>query len=135
FDFHGRYYNGERIEVIPKPYQQPLPIACASTVPDAVQAAGRLGHGVLFADYDGPRSIREKTDLYFQAARAAGRTLSREGIRVCRFVYVADSIEQAKDEVRATVHNEIEREKRSLPHHFAECLPPSGNIADITFDF
>lgn len=136
FDYEGRFYSRQRIEVFPKPLQQPhMPIACASTVPEAVEAAGREGHLVLFADYDGPRSIREKTDLYFRAGQAAGRRPSRDAIRVCRFVYVTDSVDRAKKELRDSVRGEIEREKRFLPHHFAECMPPSGDVADIFFDF
>src|SRR5437763_1267716 len=29
----------------------------------------------------------------------------------------------------------IERHKRGFPHHFAHCLPPSGDVMDITWDY
>jgi alkanesulfonate monooxygenase SsuD/methylene tetrahydromethanopterin reductase-like flavin-dependent oxidoreductase (luciferase family) len=136
FDFEGRYYQRKRVEVLPKPLQQPhMPIACASTVSEAIDVAGREGHLVLFADYDGPKSIREKTEQYLRAAAAAGRTGSREAMRICRYVYVTDSVDRARAEIRDTVRAEIEREKRSLQHHFSECMPPSGDVADISFDY
>jgi alkanesulfonate monooxygenase SsuD/methylene tetrahydromethanopterin reductase-like flavin-dependent oxidoreductase (luciferase family) len=136
FDFDGKYWSGKKINVVPKPLQQPYPTtACASASPEAVEVAGREGHGVLFADYEGPRFVRDSYAIYAQAARAVGRAPSRGTFRICRFVYVTDSVDRAREELRESLHHEIEREKRTLHHHFSECMPPSGKIEDINFDF
>ncbi|MBM2810111.1 MAG: hypothetical protein HW416_870 [Chloroflexi bacterium] len=136
FDYEGHFWSGKKINVLPRPLQQPYPTtACASALPEAVEVAGREGHGVLFADYEGPQFVRDTYAIYASAAEAAGRESSRRGFRICRFVYVTDSVEQARKELRDSLHHEIEREKRTLHHHFSECMPPSGKIEDISFDF
>jgi alkanesulfonate monooxygenase SsuD/methylene tetrahydromethanopterin reductase-like flavin-dependent oxidoreductase (luciferase family) len=136
FDFHGRYYHGEQIITMPKPYQRPHPplaVASYQTL-GTVEWAGREGFIVLISQYDDAAWVRAKIEAYETAARAAGRSADRANFRVCRFVYVTDSLEAAKDELRPTMAASVEYHKRLYPDHFDHHLPPSGRLEDVTLD-
>ena len=135
FDFDGKFWRGKGIEVYPKPLQQPhMPFLLVDSNPTAVAMAGREGWGVLFSDYDGPKKIRTLTEVFLQAAEAAGHRDARRAIRISRFVYVTDSVAQAREALRVSTIPHIERDKALLRHHFDEYLPPSGRVEDVTFD-
>src|SRR5581483_1917738 len=88
----------------------------------------------LFFDYNGPKEIGALADVYLQASRAAGGPADRRAIRVARFVYVADSDEQARRDLRESIEPHIDYDRRLLQHHFKEVVPPSGRYEEITFD-
>ena len=137
FDFHGQFWRGEGIDAQPKPLQQPHPpiaIACSATA-DTVEMAGRRGFIPLFSPTDHPTRLRVAGDTFSAAARAAGRDLGREALRVGRFVYVSDSYEQAKRELEPTLVVAMEHEKRFAPHRFDRYLPASGDPDDLTIDY
>jgi alkanesulfonate monooxygenase SsuD/methylene tetrahydromethanopterin reductase-like flavin-dependent oxidoreductase (luciferase family) len=137
FDFHGRFWQGEGIDVQPQPLQQPHPpiaIACSATA-ETVQLAGERGFLPLFSPTDHPTRLRAAGDAFCAAARAAGQDVGREAMRVGRFVYVSDSYDQAKRELEPTLLPAIEHERRFAPHRFDRYLPPSGDAADLTIDY
>jgi alkanesulfonate monooxygenase SsuD/methylene tetrahydromethanopterin reductase-like flavin-dependent oxidoreductase (luciferase family) len=136
FDFHGRYYHGEQIVTMPRPYQRPHPplaVASYQTL-GTVEWAGRAGFIVLVSQYDDAAWVRAKIDAYESAARAAGRDADRSAFRVCRFVYVTDSVAAAREELRPTMAASVEYHKQLYPDHFDHHLPPSGRLEDVTLD-
>jgi alkanesulfonate monooxygenase SsuD/methylene tetrahydromethanopterin reductase-like flavin-dependent oxidoreductase (luciferase family) len=136
FDFKGDYWQGRGVKVNPRPLQRPhMPLAInAASDSRYTQFAGEKGFIPLFFDYNGPKETREMIDLFLQGARDVGRAANRQAIRVCRFVYVADSVEQAKKELRESITPHIEYDKQFIPAHFKENVPPGGRIEDVTFD-
>jgi alkanesulfonate monooxygenase SsuD/methylene tetrahydromethanopterin reductase-like flavin-dependent oxidoreductase (luciferase family) len=137
FDFNGRFWQGKSIKIRPEPYQRPHPpiaIACSET-PESAELAGERGYWILFGSTADPDHTRMLADHYLSAAEAAGHTPNRSYIRTCRFVYVADSMEQAKKDLRDTMSVAIEIEKKTAPHRYKRRLPPSGRMEDVTFDY
>lgn len=136
FDYEGAFWWGKGINVIPKPYSKPHPavgVAVSKTM-GTVEMAGRLGFAPLFSQNDEPHHLREMSDTFVEAAKAAGRKPSRNDIRVCRVVWVSDTMKKAKDELRPSVGPSIESHKREYPGHYKYYLPQSGRVEDITFD-
>jgi alkanesulfonate monooxygenase SsuD/methylene tetrahydromethanopterin reductase-like flavin-dependent oxidoreductase (luciferase family) len=137
FDFRGRFWQGNSIKVRPDPFQRPHPpiaVACSET-PESAELAGERGYWVLFGSTADPDHTRQLSERFVAAAEAAGRTPRRADMRTCRFVYVADSMEQAKRDLRETMSVAIEIEKKAAPHRYKRRLPPSGRVEDVTFDY
>jgi alkanesulfonate monooxygenase SsuD/methylene tetrahydromethanopterin reductase-like flavin-dependent oxidoreductase (luciferase family) len=62
-------------------------------------------------------------DAYVEAGKKAGRRTRRSDIRASRFVYISETTEKAKEELRPTVTPSLERRNKQYPHHFAFHLP------------
>jgi alkanesulfonate monooxygenase SsuD/methylene tetrahydromethanopterin reductase-like flavin-dependent oxidoreductase (luciferase family) len=112
----------------------PVGIAVSQSVSTA-QLAGRLGFLPLHSYHEVGPNLRAHAEAFVQATEEAGRKPARSDIRVCRYVYVSDSIKKAKDEIRASITPTIERRKRDFGWQFDRCLPSSGNLDDVTFDY
>jgi len=131
FDWNGRFWQGKQISVRPKPVQSPHPpiaVACTAS-PETARMAGERNYALLFSSSDTAEHGREMAEHYVTAGGDAA------SIRACRFVYVTDSVERAKRELRPSMAIAIEQEKQRAPHRYAKRLPPSGRIEDVTFDF
>lgn len=100
---------------------------------ETLEIAGRRGFLPLISQYSAIEEIRQMADAFVGAAQAAGRTPRRSDIRVCRFVYVSDSVKKAKDEIRPTIEPSL-RFYRSIGH-FDRIIPPGGTREDVTFDY
>jgi probable F420-dependent oxidoreductase len=92
----GRHYRVADVSLGPRPAQQPRPpIWFAGWVEAAIRRAARLGDGWL----GGPSARLEELATcvrIFQAARqAVARDDDRPAIALMRYVFVADSLEQA----------------------------------------
>src|SRR5206468_8273637 len=70
FDFEGRFFQGEGINVLPKPFQQPHPpiaAACSGTA-ETLEIAARNGFIPLLSRGNDPaEEIRERGDIYLHA--------------------------------------------------------------------
>lgn len=136
FVYEGRFYRGERILVLPKPFQKPYPpMAVASSSDTFIDIAGREGYTLLCSHYENGARLRPKIGKYLEAARQAGLEPDRHKISVCRQVYVADSAEEAKDDLREGANYELEEDVRFFgDRHLKNFMPPSGRLEDVTFD-
>ncbi|HLG70761.1 MAG TPA: LLM class flavin-dependent oxidoreductase [Chloroflexota bacterium] len=136
FNYEGRFYRGERILVYPKPYQKPYPpMAVASSAGVFIDMAAREGYTLLCSHYENGTTLRPKIEKFLNAARAAGREPDRRYITVCRQVYVADSAEEAKDDLREGANYELDEDIRFFgDRHLKNFLPPSGRLEDVSFD-
>ena len=136
FEHEGRFWRGKWINVQPKPLQKPyMPVGVASNDDTFLTMAAERGFLVLISHYDPPAQIREKIERFTQAATAAGRRPERGLVRLCRQVYVANSVKQARDELRTGASVDIEEQKAGRPALFKRYVPPGGTIDDVSFDY
>ena len=95
-----------KISVIPKPYQAELPLWQVIDTPRSIENAGRDGiQGIFWLP---PVSaLKPRFELYRDAAsKAQGREVGLgEGIALVRDVYVAETMEQAREEFEEAVMN------------------------------
>jgi alkanesulfonate monooxygenase SsuD/methylene tetrahydromethanopterin reductase-like flavin-dependent oxidoreductase (luciferase family) len=106
FDWNGKFWQGKNITIIPKPLQgADLPFATATFTPASVEMAGRLG--IILLALGAPDSVRATGDRYAAAGRAAGHDDPLRKFTVARFIYVADSVEQAANDIRPAVELEM----------------------------
>lgn len=136
FDFEGEFWQGQGINVLPKPFQKPWPttgVASSGTL-GTIQMAAEHGFVPVLSQYDEAGHIQEMGDAFAAACQAAGKRPRRGDIRACRYVYVSDSVKKATEELRPTITPSIERHKKYFPHHFEHSLPASGKVEDVTWD-
>jgi alkanesulfonate monooxygenase SsuD/methylene tetrahydromethanopterin reductase-like flavin-dependent oxidoreductase (luciferase family) len=101
-EFHGRYYDVPEVAVTPRPLQQPHPpVFWATTSPDGVDAAARLGLNVFFAIHLIPRADLVGYAVgYWDALRRHGHDPAGFELGLNVPVHVAQTTEQARDEAR-----------------------------------
>ena len=63
-----------------------------------------------------------------------GRAPQRSKFGVCRVVYVAETDEKARNDMRDSYNDIIKWEIVNTPHHQNERVPEGGTLDDITFD-
>ncbi|HLG74529.1 MAG TPA: LLM class flavin-dependent oxidoreductase [Chloroflexota bacterium] len=135
FDWDGQYWQAKGVTALPKPLQQPMPIAVATTTEDTIKMAGERGYTLLSAGFDAPPNLRRKADWYARAALAAGRSRPLETLTVASFVYVADSVQQAVEDLRPAVTLELGyQKKRGLLRFVLSPFNIQKDIEDITLD-
>ena len=70
FEFHGKYIDFPKRNVIPKPVQKPHPplwVACSN--PQTVFTAARMGLGALGFDFAGPEETGKRREEYYRIVR------------------------------------------------------------------
>jgi limonene 1,2-monooxygenase len=108
FDWDGKHWRGRDILALPKPVNGvDMPMAVATDSDDMIKLAAERGYTLLAAFIDPAARIRARSAKYLAYARAAGRTDPLGKIAVSRIVYIADSRQQAMDEMRAAVAVEV----------------------------
>lgn len=135
-DYDGRFWKGKGMFVKPRPLTLPhVPVAVAvNNTPSTVELAGQRGFQVLTADFIKPDRLRGFAEVFDAATLKAGRAPQRSKFGVCRVVYVADSDEQARNDMRDSYNGTIKWEIVNTPHHQNERVPEGGTLEDITFD-
>lgn len=95
-----------KMQVIPRPYQDELPVWQVIDSPRSIESSAKAGiQGIFWLP---PVSaLKPRFELYRKAAsEAQGRDVSAgEGIALVRDVYVADTMEQAREEFEEAVMN------------------------------
>jgi limonene 1,2-monooxygenase len=108
FDLDGKYWRGKGIIALPKPFDvKTMAMATATDSEPMIKAAAERGYTLLSAFLESPKRIRAKAERYVQYAKAVGHTDPLKNITVSRLVYIADSREQAIEDLRAAVTYEI----------------------------
>jgi alkanesulfonate monooxygenase SsuD/methylene tetrahydromethanopterin reductase-like flavin-dependent oxidoreductase (luciferase family) len=137
FDFEGRYWQGEGINVLPRPFTQPHPpvaAACSGTA-ETLEIAARNGFiPLLSRGNDSADEIRERGDIYLRAAEASGRSPGRGIFRISRFVHVGETDQQAREEIIDGATYVLDRRKRENPAVLQDAIPPGGTFDDLTVD-
>lgn len=132
FDWKGKFWQGRNIIVNPKPLRQPhMPIATASLTPDTLALAGSRGYLILAGG--SPEAIRGYADIYAAAAVQAGRPRPLENVLVATAIYVADSVEEGVNDLRAGVEYEMtfQRERGLLRFLVPEVDPDKVTFNDL----
>jgi alkanesulfonate monooxygenase SsuD/methylene tetrahydromethanopterin reductase-like flavin-dependent oxidoreductase (luciferase family) len=137
FDYEGRYWRGTGIHVLPRPFQRPHPPIAAACTGSAETLDLAARHGfipLLGRGNDLAQDIRRSGDIYVGASEAAGRAPSRREFRVARVVYVGETDEKAKDDVRHGLSRLLEERKVEGPY-LLKHVPPGGTLDDLTFEY
>ncbi len=101
FTHHGKYWNFEDIEVLPKPLQRPKPpVWMAASSPDAVKWAGERGFNILMDPHATHVEIGNKRRLYDETLKANGHSIEGREIPMARLIALAPTAEAAKDVAR-----------------------------------
>jgi alkanesulfonate monooxygenase SsuD/methylene tetrahydromethanopterin reductase-like flavin-dependent oxidoreductase (luciferase family) len=136
FDWDGEYFHGRQIRVVPKPYTRPhMPVGVASsTTPSTMEMAARHGFWPILSQYDNAAHMRDHAEAYLAAGQAVGREVRRSDLRACRFVYVAESMRQAKDDLRESMTASAMFHVHENPRYYQHLLSPDRAIEDLTWD-
>jgi alkanesulfonate monooxygenase SsuD/methylene tetrahydromethanopterin reductase-like flavin-dependent oxidoreductase (luciferase family) len=137
FDHEDEFWSGKQMVLSVPPVQQPHPPMAVSVLNSEATAemAGRNGFMVLTPDFMSVAKLRAFGDAMERGQAAAGRPPGRGKLRGCRVVYVAESDQQARDEMRESYTELLAFETVAFPHHHKDRVPPGGTLADITFDY
>jgi probable F420-dependent oxidoreductase len=94
----GRHYHLADAAVSPRPVQRPRPpIWFGGWVEPAIRRAGRLGEAWLGGPSAKLDEVGACVRLYREVRRAAGREPEAGDVALMRYVFVADSVERARD--------------------------------------
>jgi alkanesulfonate monooxygenase SsuD/methylene tetrahydromethanopterin reductase-like flavin-dependent oxidoreductase (luciferase family) len=98
FSFEGKYYPMQRVNLMPKPVQKPLPIWIAAMAEKSVTRAARMGYHLAGS---GGADLQR---TYDSALQRFGRDPKQYNIAQLRAVYVAETTEKAWDDAEAHLH-------------------------------
>ena len=84
-----------------------MPMATATDSEAMIRLSGERGYTLISAFLEGAERLRGKSDIYAAAARAAGHTAPLKNITASRIIYLADSVEDALEDLRPSVTQEV----------------------------
>jgi alkanesulfonate monooxygenase SsuD/methylene tetrahydromethanopterin reductase-like flavin-dependent oxidoreductase (luciferase family) len=94
FSFKGKYFDLNDVRVLPRPISQPHPeLLWGVGAPKGIQRAAEMG--LSFATVGAASAIK----IYHDALRAGGKDPSQFSVVGSRTVYIADSAEQAWNDI------------------------------------
>jgi luciferase family oxidoreductase group 1 len=105
-DFEGRHYRFRDVPIRPRPLQKPHPpIWMAALSQESFEIAGRYGLNLLYGSVFGlsPELAKQRRADYYRGLREAGHTVEDRSAGCLTMVYVADTMERARDEFREAV--------------------------------
>jgi alkanesulfonate monooxygenase SsuD/methylene tetrahydromethanopterin reductase-like flavin-dependent oxidoreductase (luciferase family) len=106
FSYHGRFFDFERITVVPKPVQQPHPpIRVAANSQDTFEVMGRMGLPIFAASQVNPfHRIKRFLPAYHEARKAAGHPdAGPEDVSILMPLYVGASAAQVRCEMEPSI--------------------------------
>jgi alkanesulfonate monooxygenase SsuD/methylene tetrahydromethanopterin reductase-like flavin-dependent oxidoreductase (luciferase family) len=131
FDWNGEVWQGKNWKIIPQPFTKPRPdvgIACART-DTTLELAAQKGFLPLLSWTAPAQQLAAMVQTYLDTP-GNEHPPSRRQVRAGRFVYVADSLAEAK---RQLANADL------VPIHAGRRLdgfiPPGGTRADLTLDY
>jgi alkanesulfonate monooxygenase SsuD/methylene tetrahydromethanopterin reductase-like flavin-dependent oxidoreductase (luciferase family) len=121
---HGRYYQFEETEILPKPIQKPYPpLWYAAQSPDSSPMAAKWGLGVGYSAGPDAQELQRRRMTWVEAAREAGHpdewiesTLQETPLQ--KIVWVAETDRQAERECEAIMQaQQAALQKWAFPGH------------------
>ena len=94
--YHGQYHQFDEVEVLPKPYQNPVPVWIACSSDKAIQWSGQKGFSVLMDPHSSHAEIKRKFDLYQSELKANNHEVVGRDIPMARLLAIADTDEAAE---------------------------------------
>jgi limonene 1,2-monooxygenase len=139
FNWQGRFWQLEDVEIWPRPLQQPhMPVACAGLRGDSFYEAGKRGFTMLASTWQAGAAIGANWPEYERGVRDAGREPSRRDLHVCRILWVDETDERARDTIRAWMNRSLDYLRALQPGVRAalERFKPSpdADVATVSFD-
>jgi alkanesulfonate monooxygenase SsuD/methylene tetrahydromethanopterin reductase-like flavin-dependent oxidoreductase (luciferase family) len=139
FSWDGQFWQLRDVYLWPQPLQQPyMPVARACGSMDSYHSSGQRGFWVLGSQFQPARNLIAGWAAYEEGARAADRTPSRADFHVCRLVWVGESDQQARDQIRLFQDRSLAY-LRSLEttRRVLEGLKPSPDapLETVTFEY
>lgn len=108
FDWDGDHWRGKGVVALPKPLSGAnLPMATATDTESIIKMSAERGYTLLSAFLESAERLKPKADMYERYANAVGISGARRNITASRIVYVADSYEEAIEDMRPAVTHEI----------------------------
>jgi limonene 1,2-monooxygenase len=135
FDWNGKHWKGKGIVATPRPASEPhMPMATATDSDGMIKWCGENGHILLSAFLEPAARLRAKSEKYCAAAEAVGRKNPRRNISVSKYIYLADSKEEAIEDLRPAANYELGFQAKRGLLHFARNvykLPIVGDTITI----
>jgi alkanesulfonate monooxygenase SsuD/methylene tetrahydromethanopterin reductase-like flavin-dependent oxidoreductase (luciferase family) len=106
--YHGRFFNLEKLSVVPKPVQQPHPpIRVAANSPETFELMGRLGYPIFAAAQVNPFSkLKEFVPLYRAARHGAGQPDNGgEDVTILTPLYVGENEAQIRRDLEPSIQH------------------------------
>jgi alkanesulfonate monooxygenase SsuD/methylene tetrahydromethanopterin reductase-like flavin-dependent oxidoreductase (luciferase family) len=104
FSFEGQHFRFHDVCVVPKPYQKPHPpIRVAASSVDTFPAIGAQGYDIFAAVRVGTLSELAPNLSAYREAYAAGGHAGKAGVFLRVPVYVAETLERAREEPHASI--------------------------------
>ena len=102
FTHHGKNWQFDNVEVLPKPKQQPRPpVWLAATSPDSIVKAAEDGFTIMMDPHSSHEQIAVKRKLYREALEANGHSMEGRDIPTGRLMAIAATDAEAKEVARA----------------------------------
>jgi len=99
---HGRYWQFEGVEVLPKPLQQPHPpVWLAGTSPDSIRRVAEKGYNLLMDPHASHAEIGRKRQFYLETLAANGHPTEGRVIPMARLLAIAPTGAEAREVARA----------------------------------
>lgn len=100
-EWHGRYFDFEDLEVLPKPAQKPHPpVWFGVTSPEAVERAAARGVTIMLDPHSRHDEIFRKRELFRRTLEEHGHSMQGREIPVARLVAIARTRAEAEDVAR-----------------------------------
>jgi alkanesulfonate monooxygenase SsuD/methylene tetrahydromethanopterin reductase-like flavin-dependent oxidoreductase (luciferase family) len=134
FDFDGRFYQGKGINVYPKPIQAPCPpISVATGNPILLKMAAARGFRIMTSQFARPAEINRIATAFGDSFDTGGEN-HRSDVSAVRGVYIADSDDQAVDEVREDWKRHIAFNQGHFPMNYKDWVEPGADPKSATFE-
>ena len=104
-NFEGEHFHFDDVPIRPKPQQDPLPIWMACLSPETFELAGRYGLNLLYGSVFGltPEAAVQRRADYYRGLAAGGHSPDGKSAGCLIMVYVADTMEKAREEFKEAV--------------------------------